>query len=578
MNPTTARVKSRDRRTDIPPSPRRIPTGIGGLDEVMDGGLPRAGITVVIGDAGTGKTTFGLQVLATGLSDGNESGLIVAFEESAEQLLANTSGFTWGGQALSGHRIRVIDAQLSKTIERRDEFDLVGLLSIVAVNAQQVGAKRIVFDGLDVLLAYLDDPVVIRREMFRLRDWIHASGLSAIVTAKADVAQAAPSVDYDFLQFMADCVITLHHRVTQGTASRQLRVVKYRGAGHSANELPLTITREGLEVAANTMSERSYAVSSERVSSGIARLDAMLSGGYHRGSSVLITGAPGTAKTSIVAAFAEAAALRDECTLFVTFDEAAHQIVRNVASIGIQLGPHVEAGTIRIHSRRAQSESPEGHVAQIRALLKETRTHNLVVDSLSSIAQRGCESEAEAAAVQLLDLAKGAGITVLSTSLHENTTPLVDHSPLRISTIADTWMHVSYETRAGERKRALTVIKARGTAHSNQVRELVLSKGGVTLTDVFSADGEVPMNTLRWEKATEPRRLRLLGQDNVVLHKRKLALGFSATKTRLEALAMKQALRETALAKLRADLTTRIEQGDPDTLPTSPDGLAIWHA
>ena len=230
----------------------RMPTGIGGLDEIIDGGLPRGGVTVVLGGAGTGKSIFGMQVLASGARDGHEPGVLVAFEHDAGRILANTAGFVWGGEGLRGSGVHILDAQLSQSVERSGEFDLVGLLAILAAKVEQVGARRVVFDGIDLLLGCLGNSSLVRREVFRLREWVHQSGLSAIVTAKADAADARPAADYDFLQFMADCVVTLHHRVIHGTALRFLRVAKYCGTAHSANEFPSTITSAGLTVAGGT--------------------------------------------------------------------------------------------------------------------------------------------------------------------------------------------------------------------------------------------------------------------------------------------------------------------------------------
>jgi circadian clock protein KaiC len=224
-----------------------MPTGIAGFDDITDGGLPRQGVTVVLGGVGAGKTIFGMQVLAKGAGDYAEPGILVAFEESAERVVANTSGFAWAGDALEGTGVHVIDAQLSQSVEQCGEFDLIGLLAIVSAKAKQVGARRVVFDGIDVLLSCLGSTASVRREAFRLRDWVNQSGMSAVVTAKADASGAGAATDFDFLQFMADCVVTLHHRVVQGIALRFLRVAKYRGAAHSANEFPLVITPAGLE-------------------------------------------------------------------------------------------------------------------------------------------------------------------------------------------------------------------------------------------------------------------------------------------------------------------------------------------
>ena len=534
-----------------------MPTGIAGFDEIADGGLPRGGVTVVLGGAGAGKTTFAMQVLAKGAGEYHEPGILVAFEESAARITANTSGFDWGGEGLKD--VHVLDTQLSQTVEQSGEFDLIGLLAIVAAKAKQVGARRVAFDGVDVLLSYLGDAASIRREAFRLRDWVHQSGMSAIVTAKADAAGHGTATDFDFLQFMADCVVTLHHRVVQGIALRFVRVAKYRGAAHSANEFPLAITRTGIEVAANTGVAVSYPVSAERISSGVERLDAMLSGGYYRGTSVLITGVPGTAKTSLSASFAEAAARRGERTLYVSFDEPPTQIVRNVASIGIQFGPHIEAGTLVLHSLRGRAASPEAHVAHIRALLREIQPRNLVVDPLSALTQHGFEGVAEEAAIQVLDLAKGAGLTLVSTSLLGNATPLTEQTPISISTIADTWMHVSNVIYGGERNRALTIIKSRGMGHSNQVRELVLTDKGITVADVYAVGGEVLMGTLRWEKENADRRAREAANDDALLRERRAELALAQTKAQMATLAQEQAIQEGELRHIKERTTAETD-------------------
>ncbi len=533
-----------------------MPSGIAGFDEIADGGLPRGGVTVVLGGAGAGKTIFGIQVLATGARDHQEPGILVAFEESAARIIDNTASFSWGGDALDG--LCILDAQISQAVEQGGEFDLHGLLGLVAAKAEQIGARRVVFDGLDVLLGYLGDSGLVRREVLRLRDWAHESGLSTIVTAKADAVEARPTADYDFLQFMADCVVTLHHRVFESTALRFIRVAKYRGAGHSSNEVPMTITSRGLEVAGNTPIELVHPASSERTSTGVERLDAMLAGGYHRGSSILITGVPGTAKTSLAAAFTVAAAMRGERTVYVSFDEAPAQIVRNVHSIGIDFAPHIAAGSLRLYSLRARSEGPEAHVARIRALLREHRPHNLVLDPLSALRNRSREADAEDAALQVIDYAKSLGITLVSTSLLANPVPLSEHTPLRVSTIADTWMHVSYVSQGGERNRALTIIKARGTSHSNQVRELVLSEHGVTLADVYTSGGEVLMGTLRWEKENEARRAQAVSRTNSRLREQKAELALAQTRAHAATLAKEAAIQEAELDYIRAEVRSEV--------------------
>ena len=540
------------------PTPR-MPTGIAGFDEIANGGLPRGGVTVVLGGVGTGKTTFGMQVLAKGAGEHQEPGILVAFEEAAERVMANTTGFVWGGEALKTEGVHVIDAQISQSVEQSGEFDLIGLLAIVAAKAEEVGARRIVFDGIDVLLSCLGTAVSIRREAFRLRDWVNESGLSAIITAKADQSGEASATEFDFLEFMADCVITLHHRVVQGIALRFVRVSKYRGSTHSGNEFPLVITTTGLEIAANASLRLSYPVSEKRVSTGVARLDAMLTGGYYRGSSILMTGVPGTAKTSLSAAFAESAARRGEKTLYVSFDEAPEQVVRNVASIGLQLAPHIEAGTLILKSLRGRAASPEAHVAQIRAFLAETEPQHLVVDPLSALFQHGFDQVSEGAALQILDVAKSRGVTMIFTSLLSTSTALVEQTPINVSAIADTWIHVANVSQGGERNRTLTIVKSRGTAHSNQVRELVLTNHGITLADVYAVGGEVLLGTLRWEKENADQRAREAARNDAIVQRQRAELALAATRFEMSTLARRRAIQEDELAEFKKRTTEEVD-------------------
>lgn len=527
----------------------KVTSGVPGFDEVTSGGLPRGRVTVVMGGPGCGKTIFALQGLAAGAARG-QPGLFVTFEESPKQIIKDASRFGWKLSSANGDGVSFFDAQLSQAIVQGGEFDVLGLLAVVGARAKQLRCKRVVFDGLDVLLGHLGDPGLIRREILRLREWVYATGMTGIITAKADDKDTQPSPDYAFLQFIADCVVSLQHRVIAGAAIRMIRVAKYRGDAHSANELPFTITKSGIEVAAGTSAELHHTVSTQRITSGVPRLDAMLGGGYYRGSAVLISGAPGTSKTSLVATFAEAACKRGEKTVYVSFDEAPQQIIRNVASIGIDLNRHVRSGVLGMCSLRARADNPEAHVARIRSLLDEHKAQNLIVDPLSALAQTFDEALGDRAAVQVLDVAKSRGITTVSTSLLANSAPLSEQTPLGVSTIADTWMHVSYVINAGERNRALTIVKSRGTSHSNQVRELILSNKGVTLADPYISGGEVLLGTLRWERENEDRRLHKLATAESILKQKQAELALVETRVRVEAARTEQVMREADLRRI----------------------------
>jgi circadian clock protein KaiC len=556
--------KMRKRKTNTEVSDK-ISSGIAGFDETTHGGLPRGRVTVVLGAAGCGKTIFALQGLVAGAKSGS-AGLFVAFEENPTQLLRDAKHFDWNLAALNEKGVHFIDAQLPLTIVQGGDFDLLGLLAVVGVKAKQLKADRVVFDGLDMLLGHLSDPALVRREILRLREWVYATGVTGILTAKAGARDGQPLGDYAFLQFIADCVVTLQHNVLAGAAVRTIRVAKYRGDGHSANELPFTIASAGIELAAGTSADLNHSVSMERITSGVERLDTMLGGGYYRGSAVLVSGAPGTSKTSLAAAFAEAACRRKEKTVYVSFDEAPAQIIRNVASIGIDLVPHLKSGILTMCSLRARADNPESHVARIRAILDREHATNLIIDPLSALAQTFEEAISDRAAVQMLDFAKTRGITTVSTSLLASSAPLSEETPLGISTFADTWMHVSYVVHAGERNRALTIVKSRGTSHSNQVRELVLSKNGVTLADPYIAGGEVLMGTLRWEHENEDRRAKHGAVTESHLRQKQAELALAETRARIEAARAEHALCEADLARILGARTAANEVSRVETV------------
>jgi circadian clock protein KaiC len=521
------------------PALERMRTGISGLDEALGGGLPRGRTTLVVGNTGAGKTIFALQTLAEGVRLG-EAGLLLTFEESPEDLLANMAAFTWAPSGRARARLSIMDGREVRTAFRNGSFDLVGLLSAVEHRCRRIKARRIAFDGLDVLLDMIDDPAVMRREVYRLSDWLSEQALTAVITAKKQPDDEALPSRYAFLPFLTDCAVVLQHRVVGRTAERGLRVLKCRGVAHSSNEMPLVLSSSGLQIDAPRTTEMEHRVFSERITSGVARLDTMLDGGYLRGTCTLVSGAPGTSKTSLAGAFAQAACDRGERTLFVSFDEAGAAIVRNLASVKIRLGRFVRSGLLRIFSVPAGGVTPEVHTLRIRSLLDELGARCLVVDPASALIHAGTSEFAYDAVLGLIDHAKRRGVTTLLTSPLAGSDPAEEETAIGISTVADTWMHVSYVAAAGERNRALTIIKSRGTGHSNQVRELILSSHGLTLVDVYTGGGAVLLGTLRRQKEEQERA----EQTRVA----------RAEQARHEEIASAIAETQTRIAGLRADL------------------------
>ena len=482
----------------------KIATGIAGFDEICYGGLPRQRTTLLKGGPGSGKTVFALQCLVNAVRKRKERGIFVAFEETTGQLLANAGTFNWGLPAMMKKKLFFLDARLSPEVVQSGEFDLSGMLAMLKAKKEELGAGWIVFDGIDVLLTLLRDPAAEMREIYRIRDWLAENGMSAIITAKTE-GGLSDAVNYDFMQFMVDCVVRLNRRLEHGVSLHRLQITKYRGSDFMAGEFPLAFDATGMDVAPPEPAEIRHPASTERISAGFERLDKMLGGGLFRGSSTLITGLPGTSKTTLAGKFAEAACRRGERTLFVSFDEGADPIVRNLASVDIQFRRHLKSGLLRMYSARTESTGPEDHLAKVKALIRDHSPRCVVIDPISAIAKAGAVEAARAVASRLIYMLKDRGITVFLTAINQGDDPAAEATDLQVSTIADTWIHLSYLIRSGERNRALTIIKSRGTWHSNQVRELVLSSGGPVLADVYTAGGEVLMGTCLLYTSPSPR-------------------------------------------------------------------------
>jgi circadian clock protein KaiC len=488
----------------------KVPTGIAGLDEITGGGLPRGSTTLVEGGTGSGKTVLALKSLVFAAQEYGEPGIFVAFEESPERIVANAATFGWDIPGLQRKNLFfLLDAQVPPDQVQSGSFDLGGMLATLGEKIREMGALHVVFDALDIVFSVLDDAPAERREVVRLHNWLQSLGITSIITSKighADensTSQRPPG----FLQFMVDCSLVLNHHIVQGISQRSLRIIKYRGSGFEENDAPFAIGMRGLEVAGTLSQGRNHAaVTATRVSTGVKRLDTMLGGGFYRGATVLLTGVPGTAKTTLAGSFVEAACARGETSLFVSFDSDVFELIRNLTSVNIKLERFVKKGLLRIASARAITGSAEIHLLKIKSIAREINARCVVIDPISAISRTGNQGTGHSVAERLFDWAKTEGITLLCTSLLDDLAMRGEATPIQISTIADTWIHLNYLIHGGERNRGLSIIKSRGTAHSNQVRELVLSSSGVTLADAYSAGGEVLMGTQRWEKEASERK------------------------------------------------------------------------
>ncbi|HEY8101135.1 MAG TPA: circadian clock protein KaiC [Burkholderiaceae bacterium] len=498
----------------------RLPTGIDGFDDITGGGLPLNRISILIGDTGTGKTVFTLQVLANNARRWNASGIFVAFEENTRDVLANSASFGWDLEALEKeNKLYFLDAHLTADVAQSGSFDLIAMLSIIIAKAKEIDAKFIAFDSLEALLTLLNDPIIVRRECYRLRDWLRQSDLTCIITVRKrnvrmlDTHDAYDAYEHftDVMRYMADCVIALQHDVIDHISLRELRILKYRGSLFCENAFPMIIDTGGIDVSSNGQKEPIVTLPVERISSGIDSLDVLLDGGYFRGTSVLITGAPGIGKTALAGRFASASCMRGECTLYVTFDQSADALIRNFTSLGVQLRSHTESGALFIYAASATMQRAEEHMVRIKALIRRHKPRCLIIDPLSAPLRLVGLVTGLSVADQLLHHAKSLGITSVLTSVSNVNEPFKAESITHISPIADTWIHLSYWMNMDEYKRALLVVKSHGTKHAHKMHELILNEAGVKLKDFDFAGNPGLMEKSHREREGAAMRLHEAG-------------------------------------------------------------------
>jgi circadian clock protein KaiC len=477
------------------------PTGIPGLDAVTGGGLPDAGGVLVLGGPGSGKTVLGLQILAHALC-GGEGGLLVSFEESPEQILRDAGSFDWGGQLTGRDGWSALDGRPPVDAAAAGGFDLEGLIALAASRLGDGG--WLVLDGIDQLLSLQPDSRTALDQIRRLNDWCESHRVTLLLTGKRASVDATRPLELEGIEFMLPTVLVLSAELIGRRLNRRFRIAKYRGTAHVTDELPMIMDDAGLHLPYSVAGQPHHApAATERIGMGIPRLDRILAGGVYRGSTVLVSGAPGTAKTTLGVGFALAAAERGERVLYLSFDELADRIVRNAASIGMDLQPAIDAGLLTIESREAWNSLVEEHFITIHRWLDALQPDCLVIDPVSALIKAASADSAYMTTERILGEARRRGISTLLTSLTDPESRETESTLSHASTLADTWIALEYRVYGGERNRALSVVKSRGSAHSNQVRELLLSSDGVDLADVYEYGSDVLMGTARVQKEHE---------------------------------------------------------------------------
>jgi len=518
-------------------------TGVRGLDEITGGGLPRGRPTLICGSPGCGKTLMAMEFLVHGATRFGEPGVFVSFEETADELAQNVISLGHDLVALEAANSLVVDhVHVERAeIEEMDGYDLEGLFIRLDLAINSVGAKRVVLDTIESLFASFMNQAILRSELRRLFRWLKDRDVTAVITAeRGDGSLTRQGLE----EYVSDCVILLDHRVTEQVSTRRLRIVKYRGTAHGTNEYPFLIDEDGVTVVPITSLELRYEASDEQISTGITALDNMLSGGgYYRGSTILVSGTAGTGKTSVAAHLALAACRRGEKCLYFAFEEAQHQFLRNMRSIGIDLAPCIDQGLFTFHASRPAIQGLEQHLVQMHKVVRTVQPAVVIIDPISNFVVAGSASDASAMLTRLIDFLKMNGITALLTNLTSGA--YVEQTDVRISSIVDSWLLLRNLEQDGERNRAMFVLKSRGMAHSNQLREFLITDRGVDLVDVYiGADGVLTGSARALQEARDESGRTAKHQD---------------IERRQRVLERKRRALESQIAALRAEFETEEE-------------------
>jgi circadian clock protein KaiC len=495
----------------------KAPTGIQGLDEITGGGLPMGRPTLVCGSAGCGKTMLALEFLVHGAIEYDEPGVFMMFEENAAELTANVRSLGFDLELMARQKKIVLDhVHIDRSeFEETGEYDLEGLFIRIGHAIDSIGAKRVVLDTLEALFSGLPNHAILRAELRRLFRWLKDRGVTALITGEKGESSLTR---YGLEEYVADCVIVLDHRVAGQISTRRLRVLKYRGTAHGTNEYPFLIGEHGLSVLPITSLQLDHRAATERVSTGIPQLDEMLGGrGVFRGSSILVSGSPGTGKSSIAAKFVEAACRRGERVLLFAYEESSAQIVRNMKSIGINFEPWLKRGLLKIHASRPTLQGLEQHLVLMHDMVRAFRPSVVAVDPISNLSLEHDDTEVKPTLMRLIDYLKKDQITAIFTSLTTGGSAITapEDSQVGVSSLMDTWLLLRNNELNGERNRTLFVLKSRGMAHSNQVREFVVNHAGIQLVEVYLDGDRVLTGSARaLQQAREKVAGELRGQDH----------------------------------------------------------------
>lgn len=512
----------------------KAPTGIEGLDQITEGGLPKGRPTLICGTAGCGKTLLAMEFLVRGAMEYNEPGVFFAFEETPPELAENVRSLGFDLEKLERRKkiavehIHVEPSEIAET----GEYDLEALFIRLGYAIDSIKAKRVVLDTLETLFGGLNNQGILRAELRRLFRWLKDKGVTAVITAeRGDGTLTRQGLE----EYVSDCVILLDHRVVDQASTRRLRIVKYRGTSHGTNEYPFLIDEDGFSVLPISSLRLNHPASSRRITTGVPRLDTMLGGGIYQGSSVLISGTAGSGKSSLSAHMAAAACARGERCLYLAFEESPLQIQRNMASIGLDLGKWVDNGQLRFEASRPYFYGLEMHLAKMHKMIQDFRPSMVIVDPISNFVDSSTRLEANAMLVRLVDYLKASQITGVFVSLTSGG-GMGEATEQEVSSLIDSWILVRDIESAGERNRGIYILKSRGTAHSNQIREFLITSKGIDIQDVYVGPEGVLTGSMRMAQEEKEREAESIRQQERNRRDRTISRRRSALEAKIAAL------------------------------------------
>lgn len=550
----------------------KCPTGITGLDQITNGGIPRARPTLVTGAAGCGKTVLGMEFLIRGILTYDEPAVFVSFEERTQELVQNFKSIGFDLQELQNKGSLIIDhirIDPSEIVET-GEFDLEGLFLRLNSSVDSIGAKRLVLDTLEVLFVGFENEGILRSELQRLFLWIKEKQITAIVTAER--GKEGSLTRHGIEEYVSDCVIVLDNRMHDQISTRRMRILKYRGSSHGSNEYPFLIDEDGISVLPVTSIGLDYPTSTERLSTGIEGLDAMLEGkGYYKGASVLISGTAGTGKSSIAAHFAGGQCRHGQRVLYVAMEESYQQIMRNMRSIGLELQPWVDKGKLLFYNARPTVFGLEMHLAVLHKMIHNHTPKAVILDPISGFLTGGVEADIKSMLTRLIDFCKSQQITTLFTDLTTAAAINAEATQEGVSSLMDTWLLLRDVELNGERNRLIYVLKSRGMAHSNQVREFRITPDGIVLSDVYIGPGQVLTGSARVQQESRDRMEALVRQQEMKVRQRELEGQRKSIEAQVSALQAQALALHDQEQLLRSEQQTRerVEQTAEATLTES---------